>query len=78
MSKFNKVFYNGECLDGFQVINLDWNKDGVCKRCGKPFIKKYRKQIFCSRECVSGYRNKIKEIKDQYGKKFTDWLNNRI
>jgi len=78
MSKFSKVFYDNEILDGFQVIDLNWNRNGICKRCGKSFTKKYKENVFCSKGCVSKYRNKINKMKDQYGKKFTDWLDNKV
>lgn len=49
-----------------------------CKRCGKKFIRKKEKQIFCSRKCVGGYKTKMNEMKEKYGKKFKDWLNDTI
>ena len=74
MSKFNKVFIDGEELDGFQIIETEWDKDGICKRCGEPLTKKYEEQIFCSRKCVSRYRTKMNEMEEKYGKEFKDWL----
>jgi len=49
-----------------------------CKRCGWLFIKKKKKQIFCSEECASIYCSKIKEMKTKYGKKFLNWLKDKI
>lgn len=49
-----------------------------CKRCGKEFKRKYREQVFCSRECVRKYRNKINEMIAINGKEFKEWLNDTI
>ena len=61
-SKFNRVFINGEWLDGFQIIDTTFNSNGICKTCVKEFTNKYKEQIFCSRKCVSRYRNKMNEM----------------
>ena len=60
---FNKVYVDRVEYDGFQIIETKWNKEGICKRCVKPFIKKKRKQIFCSRDCVSKYRIRLNAVK---------------
>jgi len=76
MGKFNGVYIDGEKLDGYQIKDINWNKEGICRQCGNPFIKKYRKQIFCSRKCVAQYKTRIKEAKKQEG--FLDWLKEEI
>jgi hypothetical protein len=75
---FNSVYVDGERLDGYQIIDTDWDKEGICKRCGKPFTKKYREQIFCSRLCVSRYRTRINEMVEKYGDEFERWLDNEM
>ena len=75
-SGFNKVFFDGEWHDGFQVIDTAWSEDGICKRCGESFVKRYREQVFCSKDCVSKYRVRLKEMEAKHGKKFREWLNN--
>jgi len=77
-SKFNRVFFDGEWLDGFQIIETEYEPIGVCRRCGEEFAKKYKEQIFCSRKCVSRYRNKMNEMEEKYDKKFKDWLDKEI
>ena len=74
---FNSICLDGEWLDGFQVIDTNWDKEGICKRCGREFIKKYPEQIFCSRKCVSAYRQKMNEKIAEYGRDFTKWLNDK-
>ena len=76
--KFSGIYIDGEWLDGFQIIDIDWDKNGISKRCGKSFIKKYEEQTFCSRKCIGRYRNKMNEMKEKYGKAFTVWLNDEI
>ena len=76
--KFNGVFYEGERLDGFQIIDTNWGTYDFCKRCGNSFVKKYKKQIFCSRECVSKYKIRINEMKEKYGGAFESWLDDSI
>jgi hypothetical protein len=75
-NKFNKVFVNGEELDGFQIIDPNWSKDGVCRRCGQSFIKKYKEQTFCSRNCVSIYKKKRNAMMGNYDQEFSDWWDN--
>ena len=77
-SKFNRVFFEGEWLDGFQVIDTTFDPNGICRRCGEEFTKKYKEQIFCSRKCVSRYRNKMNEMEEKYGEEFDDWLNDSV
>lgn len=77
MNKFNSVYVDKEQLDGFQIIETKWSKKGICKRCGKPFIKKYKEQKFCSRNCSNIYHKKIREMKEKYGKEFMGWLNDK-
>lgn len=72
--QFNKVqLDNGEWLEGFQIIETEWDKDGTCKRCREPFTKKYGRQVFCSRECAGKYYLRIKEKCGTY-KRFKMWL----
>jgi len=72
--KFNNVYFNGECLDGFHIVDTKWDKEGICRTCGKPFIG----QVFCSRKCVSQYKNRMNKMKEIYGKEFEDWLDDGI
>jgi len=76
LSKFNTVYIGSQRLDGYHIENYSWDKEDVCKQCGNPFIKKYKKQIFCSRKCVAQYKTRIKEAKKQEG--FLDWLKEEI
>lgn len=78
MSKFNEIYINNEKLNGFHIIDTNWDKKGICKRCGKEFKKKYKKQIFCSGECASKFKLRMNEMKKRHGKKFMDWLNGEI
>lgn len=48
-----------------------------CKRCGKEFKPRYEGQVFCSRRCISIYKQKMNAMIDQYGKDFTKWLNDK-
>jgi hypothetical protein len=56
----------------------DIGKPVTCKRCGKEFIRKYEGQVFCSRKCVSQYKNRMNKMKEIYGKEFEDWLDDGI
>ena len=78
MGKFNGVYIDGDRLDGFHVVDTAWNEEGICKRCGKLFIKKKKNQVFCSKECMVAYKTKIKSMRKEYGKVFEDWLNDEI
>lgn len=73
-SYYSGVYFGDEWLDGYKVIDTQWDKEGICKRCGKPFIKTKRRQTFCSRDCVSKYRNRMNKMEDLYGSDFTYWL----
>ncbi|MDD5013802.1 MAG: hypothetical protein PHW73_01705 [Atribacterota bacterium] len=73
--KFGGLYIDGEWLDGFQIIDTNWDRGGICRRCGESFTKKYEEQIFCSRKCVSRYRKKVKAMKEKYGDAFTKWWN---
>lgn len=75
---FNSVYIRNERLDGYHIEDTNWSKEGICKRCGKEFKKKYPKQIFCSRRCISKYRTGMKAMIDKHGSKFLDWLNDEI
>jgi ribosomal protein L37AE/L43A len=75
---FNEIYTDNEDLDGYQIIETQWDDAGVCKRCGESFTKRYRKQIFCSRICASKYFSRVKDMKAKYGKSFTDWLSSEI
>jgi len=77
-NKFNTIYIDGGWLDGFEFLDTDWNEEGICRRCGEPFTKKYEEQIFCSRKCVSRYRIKMNEMEEKYGKEFKDWLDDEI
>jgi hypothetical protein len=48
-----------------------------CKRCGKEFKPKYEGQIFCSRHCISIYKQRMNEMHDKYGREFNKWLNDK-
>jgi len=76
--KFSGLYINEEWWDGFQIIETEWDRNGICKRCAKPFIKKRRKQIFCSKQCASLYKIKMNKMKEKYRKEFNDWLNDEI
>ena len=82
-NKFNVVkTYNEtadiyEELEGFQIIENEWDKNGICKRCGKPFIKKYEKQKFCNQECNNKYHMKVKALFGNMSK-FKKWLDDEI
>jgi len=78
LNKFNSVYIDEEQFNGFQIIETRWDKNGICKRCGKSFIKKYKDQKFCSRDCSNIYHKRTREMKEKYSKKFTDWLNDKI
>lgn len=71
---FNSICIDDEWLDGFQIIDTNWDRNKVCKRCGNEFVASKRKQKFCSEECSSAYYHKMDEYKKEYGKVFTDWL----
>jgi hypothetical protein len=73
-NRFNEVNLLDETLEGFQIIDTSWDRNKVCKRCGKDFIAKKRGQKFCSEECSYAYYHKMDEYKKQYGKVFADWL----
>ena len=44
----------------------------TCKRCGVEFVRKKKKQVFCSRSCVSKYKIKMKQMSKVEG--FKEWL----
>lgn len=75
---FNGLNIGGEWFDGYQVKDTQWDSEGICRRCGKAFTRKRRTQIFCSRDCVSKYRIRLKEMKQLYGKDFNHWLNSTV
>ena len=80
-SKFNEIFIDEEFLNGFQIIDLDWDNEGFCKRCGKRFTKKYREQTFCSSKCRSIYKIKMQNMQgkvNKQGQTFEEWLNDSI
>lgn len=82
-SKFNTVkIYNKDIdgyeeLDGFYIINIKRDKKAICRKCGEEFTKKKPKQIFCSRECVSKYKTKVKATFGNM-KEFKKWLDEDI
>lgn len=48
-----------------------------CKRCGKEFKPRHDGQVFCSRRCISIYKQRMNAMIDQYGRDFTKWLNDK-
>ncbi len=48
-----------------------------CKRCGKEFKPRYDGQVFCSRRCISIYKQRMNEMHEKYGREFNKWLNDK-
>ena len=48
-----------------------------CKRCGKRFVRRVGKQVFCSRECVGLHRTIMEEARGG-SDTFEEWLDRPI
>ena len=45
------------CSTSCWYASRAWSREGVCAVCNKAYIKKFRDQICCSRECGNRYKS---------------------
>ena len=71
----HQKFCSQNCVNAYRKEQTKKKLTKICKQCGKTFIGKSKKQIFCSPECQHKAQRKIKEkqkIKCKYcGNEFT-------